>query len=72
MMKETFMSDVSEEVEEEEDEGTCEPAATFLSLLEGIDSERKYLIKFDVHDNMMVALSTTESRVHQPQQKVKK
>jgi hypothetical protein len=35
MMEEKYTSDVSEEVEGEDDEGKCEPAATFLSLLEG-------------------------------------
>jgi hypothetical protein len=70
MMDEKFTSDVSEEVEGEDDDEKCEITAAFLSLLEGIGSVKKYLLKFDVHDNMMAALSSTENRVCHSQQKV--
>jgi hypothetical protein len=63
---------VFEEVEGEDDEGKRERAATLLSLLEGINSVRKYIMKVDVHDNMMAALSSSENRVYRAQQKVKK
>lgn len=41
MVDETFISDVSkeEEEEEEEDGGKSEPPATFLSALDGINTE---------------------------------
>jgi hypothetical protein len=49
-----------------------EPPATFLSALEAADSVRKYLMKFDVDDNTMAALSSIENEVYRVQQKVKK
>jgi hypothetical protein len=58
--------------EEEGDGGKSEPPATFLSALEGIDTVRKYLMKFDVNDNMMAALSSIENEVYKVQQKAKK
>jgi hypothetical protein len=71
-MDEKFTSGVSEEEEEEDDGGKSEPPATFLSALEGIDTVRKYLLKFDVDDNTMVALSRIENEVYRVQQKAKK
>jgi hypothetical protein len=71
VMDEKFTSGVSEE-EEEVDGGKSEPPATFLSALEGIDTVRKYLMKFDVNDNMMAALSSIENEVFRVQQKAKK
>jgi hypothetical protein len=59
MMDEKFTSGVSEE-EEEDDDGKSEPP-TFLSAPKSIDTVRKYLIKFDVDDNTMVALSSIEN-----------
>jgi hypothetical protein len=70
MMDEKFTSGVSEE--EEDDGGKSEPPATFLSALEGIDTVRKYLMKFDVNDNTMAALSSLENEVYRVQQKAKK
>jgi hypothetical protein len=48
-----------------EDGGKGEPPKNFLSALEGINTVRKYLIKFDVDDNMMAALSSTGKEVQQ-------
>jgi hypothetical protein len=70
-MDEKFTSGVSEEGEEEDDGSKSEPPATFLSALEGIDSVTKYLMKFDVDDNTMAALSSTDE-VYRVQQKAKK
>jgi hypothetical protein len=39
----------------------------FLSALDGIDTVRKYLLKFDV-DNTMAALSSIENKVYRVQQ----
>jgi hypothetical protein len=74
MMDEKFTSDVSEEVEgEEEDEGErSELVAKFLSALEGMETLRKYLMKFDVSVNMMAALSSIENDVYRVQQKAMK
>jgi hypothetical protein len=60
MTDKKFTSDVSGE---KEDGGKSETLATFLSVLEGINTVRKYLMKFDV-DNMMAALSSTENEVY--------
>jgi hypothetical protein len=49
-----------------------EPPATFLSALEGINTVRKYLMKFDVDDNTTAALSSIENEVYRIQQKAKK
>jgi hypothetical protein len=74
MMDEEFTSGVSVEAEgeEEDDVAKCEPQAAFLSALEGIDTVRKYLMKFDVHDNTMAALSSIQNEVYRVQQKAKK
>jgi hypothetical protein len=40
--------------------------------MEGIDTVRKYFMKFDVGDNTMAALSSTENEVYRVQQKAKK
>jgi hypothetical protein len=72
MMDEKFTSGVSEEEEEDDDGGKIEPPATFLSALEGIDTVRKYLMKFDVDDNTMAALISIENAVYRIQQKAKK
>jgi hypothetical protein len=74
MMDEKFTSGVSEEEdgEEEDDGGKSESPATFLSALEGIDTVRKYLMKFDADDNTMAVLSSTENEVYRVQQKAKK
>ena len=48
------------------------PPAAFLSVLEGMNTVRKYLIKFDVDDNMMDTHSGSENKVYRVQQKVKK
>jgi hypothetical protein len=71
MMDEKFTSGVSEE-EEEDDGGKSEPPASFLSAVEGIDTVRKYLMKFDVDDNTMAALSSIENKVYRVQYKAKK
>jgi hypothetical protein len=71
MMDEKFTSGLYEE-EEEDDGGKSEPPATFLSALEGIDTVRKYLMKFDADDNTMAALSNIENEVYRVQQKAKK
>jgi hypothetical protein len=42
-----------------------------LSALEGIDTVRKYLIKFDV-DNTVAAFSNITNEVYRVQKKVKK
>jgi hypothetical protein len=58
--------------QEEEDDGRKgEPPATVLSALEGMNTVRKYLMKFGV-DNMMAALSSIENKVYRVQQKAKK
>jgi hypothetical protein len=54
----------------EDDGGKSEPPVTFLSALEGINTVRKYLTKFDV-DNMTAALSGIENEVYRVQQKEK-
>jgi hypothetical protein len=64
MMDEKFTSGVSEE---EDDCGKSEPSATLLSALEGIDTVRKYLMKFDVEDSMMAALSSIENELYRVQ-----
>jgi hypothetical protein len=46
------------------DVGKCEPPAALLPLLECIECMRKYHMKFNVHDNMMTALSSTENKVY--------
>jgi hypothetical protein len=66
-MDEKFTSGVSEEEEEEDDGGKSEPPATFLSALEGIDTVRIYLMKFDVDDNTMASLSSIENEVYRVQ-----
>jgi hypothetical protein len=73
MLDEKFTSGVSEEEEgeEEDDGGKSEPPVTFLSALEGIDTVGKYLMKFDVDNNMMAALSSTKNEVYRVQQKAK-
>jgi hypothetical protein len=70
MMDEKFTSGVSEK--EDDDGGKSEPPAIFLSALVGIDTVKKYLMKFDVGDNMVAALSSIENEVYRVQQKVKK
>jgi hypothetical protein len=57
--------------EEEEDGRKSEPPKTILSTVEGINTVRKYLTKFDTNINMMVALSSIEN-VYRVQQKAKK
>jgi hypothetical protein len=47
-------------------------SSNFLSVLEGINTVRKYLFKFDVDDNMMAAHSSIENEVYRVQQKAKK
>jgi hypothetical protein len=42
-----------------------------LSALEVINTVRKYLMTFDVNDNMLAALSGIENEVYRVQQKVK-
>jgi hypothetical protein len=42
-----------------------------LSALEGTDTVRKYLMKFDVDDNKMAALSSIKNEVYRVQQKAK-
>jgi hypothetical protein len=53
--------------EEVDDGGKCKPPVTFLSSLKGISTVRKYLMRFDVNDNMMAALSSIENRVYRVQ-----
>jgi hypothetical protein len=69
MMDEKFTSGVSEE--DDDDGGKSEPPASFLSALEGTDTVRKYLMKFDVDDNTMAALSSIKNKVYRVQQKAK-
>jgi hypothetical protein len=57
--------------EKEDDGGKSQPLATFLSVLEGINTARKYLMKFD-DDNMMAALSSTGNEMYGVEQKEKK
>jgi hypothetical protein len=64
MMAEKVTSDVSEA--EEGDDGESQPPATFLLATEGIDTLRKYHMKFHV-SNPMVALSSTENKVYRVQ-----
>jgi hypothetical protein len=73
MMDEKFMYDVSEwEQRDKEDYGgKSEPPATLLSALEGINTVSKYLKKFDVDENPLAAISSTENEVYRVQQKVK-
>jgi hypothetical protein len=40
--------------------------------MEGTDTVRKYLMKFDVDDNMIAALSNIKKEVYWVQQKAKK
>jgi hypothetical protein len=65
MTDEKFTSDVSkeEEWEEEDNGGKSELPATFLSVMEGIDTVRKHLMKFDVNDNTMAALNSIKNEV---------
>jgi hypothetical protein len=63
MMGEKFTSDVSER-EEEDDGGKSKTPATFLSAMEGIDTVRKYLMKFGVDDNQMGAHNSIENEVY--------
>lgn len=62
-MDEKFTSDVPEEEkgEVDNDGGNGEPPKTFLSATEGINTLRKYLIKFDVDG----CPSSTENEVLQ-------
>lgn len=49
------------------------PLATFFSALEGINTVRKYLIKFEVNDSVMDTHthSGSQVKVYRVQQKVK-
>jgi hypothetical protein len=69
MVYEKFSSDVSEG--EEEDGGKGEHPATFSSALEGMDTMRKYLLKFYA-DNTMADFTSIENEVYRIQQKAKK
>jgi hypothetical protein len=60
---------LEDEEGEEEGGGKSEPPATFLSALGDIHTVRKYLIKSDVKDNPMAALSSIENKVYRVQQK---
>lgn len=42
-----------------------------MSVLEGMNVARKYLMRFDVDSNMMAALSSTENEVFVVQHEVK-
>jgi hypothetical protein len=46
-------------------------SAMFLSALDGVNSMRKYLIKFDDEDYIMAALCSSENEVQRGQWKVK-
>lgn len=63
-MNENFTSDASEEGEgqEKEDGWKCEPPASFLPALEGFYTARKYLMRFDINDNKMTAISTIQNK----------
>jgi hypothetical protein len=68
-------SDLSEEEEREEEEddgGKSELPATFLSVLEGINTARRCLTGSDVDCNMVAALSSAGNKLYRTQQKVKK
>jgi len=45
--------------------------SSVLSALDGVDTMRKYLIKFDDKDYMMVALCSSDSEVQRGQWMVK-
>jgi len=47
-------------------------SSSTLSALEGINTIRKYFIKFEVDDNMMDTQIGSENEVYGVQQKVKK
>lgn len=59
-------------MDEEDDDGKSESPATFLPELEDIDSVRKYLMRFDVSDNIMAVLSSIENEVYRVQHRAKK
>jgi hypothetical protein len=46
-------------------------SAVFLSTLDGVDTMRKYLIKFDDKDYVMAALCSSKNEVQRGQWKVK-
>jgi len=46
-------------------------SAVFLSALDGVDTMRKYLIKFDDKDYVMAALCSSKNEVQRGQWKVK-
>jgi hypothetical protein len=46
-------------------------SAVFLSALGGVDTMRKYIIKFDDKDYMMASLCSSENEVQRDQWKVK-
>jgi hypothetical protein len=46
-------------------------SAVFLSALDGADTMRKYLIKFDDKDYVMAALCSSKNEVQRGQWKVK-
>jgi hypothetical protein len=49
--------------------GKHEPPATILSALEDTDTVRKYLMKSDVNDNTMAALSSIANEVHSSEER---
>jgi hypothetical protein len=63
--EEAYKEEVGEEREHRR------PPATYLSALKGINTARKYLMGFDVNDDMMAALSSIENKLYRVQQKVK-
>lgn len=66
-MDEKFAPDVSEE----EDDGKRSLQQQFLSALECINTASNCLMRFDVNNNMMAAISSTVNKVNGVQQKVK-
>jgi len=69
MMDEKFTPDV---LEEEDNDGKLSLQQQFLSALELINTASNCHMRFDVNNNMMAVISSTENKVYWVQQKVKK
>jgi len=71
-MDEKFTSVMCKEEEGrgEEGGGKSEPPTTFLLALEGIDSVRRYPIKFDVDGNTVVTCISAENKACGVEQEV--
>lgn len=49
-----------------------EPPAVFFSALKGINPLRKYITNFDVYENTVAVLRSTENKMYRVQQEAKK